>query len=473
MAFTGTEARQEIWNDTGNGIGNGTWYGHRKLVRNSTHWFACFDRFGDDAYNYQTVVLKSTDGSNWEDTGFPFAPLAGVSFAYPNMAVDSTGAVHVVANDNTNNKIKYCVYASDAWGPVETLPDLPGSYVDADIILLIDSNDKPHVVFATGGSSGKVYYANKVSGAWSAYEAVQPGVSRHAFDSAAIDAQDNIHITMVNYSDFYLYYTKGKVGTWSPWELLFSGTDANGSDIAADSTGKPYIVIARGTELSLLAKDGAWSSQQICSMTDNIQPNLHISAEDKLYISWGQAPTQGYNNQQLFFTTNESGSWSLPVNVSHEDGFSGWAYSAVWADGSDYGVVAMNYDYMHICGWFAGGAPVVYTDKWGSLALKLTAYNRDEISQLSSEKGLIAYPEVTAPQSRLLAAGRLRERRSVSGWALKAEFDSLEQDYEAFARRKAEFHDGTTINPAIIESLTASRQKGTDIVFFDITFLEV
>ncbi|MDS1030967.1 hypothetical protein RDV78_11045 [Bacillota bacterium LX-D] len=85
--------------------------------------------------------------AKWEDTGFPFTPLAGVSFAYPNMAVDSTGAVHVVANDNTNNKIKYCVYASDAWSPVETLPALPGSYVEADIIVLIDSNDKPHVVF--------------------------------------------------------------------------------------------------------------------------------------------------------------------------------------------------------------------------------------------------------------------------------------------------------------------------------------
>jgi hypothetical protein len=125
-------------------------------------------------------------------------------------------------------------------------------------------------------------------------------VARHAFESATIDAQDNIHITMVNYSDFNLYYTKGKAGAWSPWELLFSGTDANGSDIAADSTGKPYIVIARGTELSLFIKDGVWSSRQISSMTDNIQPNLHISAEDKLYISWGQAPTQGYNNQQIF-----------------------------------------------------------------------------------------------------------------------------------------------------------------------------
>ena len=99
--------------------------------------------------------------------------------------------------------------------------------------------------------------------------------------------------------------------------------------------------------------------------------------------------------------------------------------------------------------------------------------NRNEIGQLSTEKSLIAYTKITAPQSRLLSTGRLRERRSVGGWAVKEDFDQLESDYETFAKRKAEFHDGTVINPAIIEELSAVRQKGTDLVFYEITFLEV
>jgi len=45
-------------------------------------------------------------------------------------------------------------------------------------------------------------------------------------------------IIAILYSEFSHYYTKGKAGAWAPWELLFNGTDANGSDIAADSTAK-------------------------------------------------------------------------------------------------------------------------------------------------------------------------------------------------------------------------------------------
>lgn len=474
MLLNGTEEKRNIWSDAPYSLANATWYGHRKLVKNDTHWFACFDRYGDDDFSYQAVVMKSIDGINWEDTGFPFTPNGGVSYAYPNMAVDSLGRIHLCANDNTNNAIKYCIYENAAWGFVETLPELPdGSYVDTDIIVLIDSNDKPHVVFASGGSNIKVYYSNKVLGSWSTYEAVQASAPRHSFDSAVMDIEGNIHITMINYIDYFIYYTKGVAGAWSTWELIFNGLDANGSDIAVDSTGNPFIVIARGTELSLFTKSAIWAGQQISSMTDNIHPNIHISSEDKIYLAWGQAPTPGYDNQQIFFASNEAGSWGQPVNISHDDTLSGWAYSIVWADDLACGVMAMNYDYTHICVWFAGGTPATYFDKWGGLSLNLTEYNRNEIGQLATEKSLIAYTKITAPQSRLLSKGRLRERRSVGGWATKEDFDLLENDYETFTKKKVEFHDGTIINPAIIEDLSATRQKGTEAVFFEITFLEV
>jgi len=476
MVLNGTEQRVDIWTDEPYMLANATWYGHRKLIHNGSSWFACFDRYGDDDYQYQTVVMKSMDGIVWEDTGFPFMPGAGGSFAYPNMAVDGEGRVHLVANDNSNNRIKYCVYENGAWGQVETLPQLPGNgYVDADILLLIDSGDKPHVVFATGGSSGKVYYSNKVSGAWSAYEAVQPSAPRHYLDSAAIDNNNDIHITMVSMSDFNIYYAKGKAGSWPAWEMVFNGSDCNGSDIAVDSTGKPYIILARGTEMTLLSKGGSWSSEQISSVQNNTHPSIHISGSDKIYIAWVQSPAAGYNNQQIYLLHNESGAWAEPVNASHDDTLGGWAYPVVYADDTRCGIMAMNYDYTHICGWFTagGGGNIEKPDKWGDLILNITQYNRDEIPQLSAEYSLIPLIGVTAAQSRLLSAGRLRERRSVTGWAVKADFDSLEEDYEAFAKNKVQFHDGTAINPAIIEELSATRQKGTGIVFYEITFLEV
>ena len=474
MGFTGTEIRRNIYHDPGFNIANGTWYSHRKLVRNNGWWFACFDRYGDNDYNYQTIVLSSIDGSVWEDTNFPFVPYSGIGCAYPNLAVDTTGVVHLVAYDLNNQLIRYAVYSAGAWGQVETLPALPGGgYVDTDVLVLVDSQQKPHLVFSTGGTTGRVYYTNRVSGSWATYEVVQPGQARQSMESAAMDAQGYLHITMRDYSNSYIYYTKGSAAAWAPWEQVYAGADANGTDLAVDSTGKPYLLLSRSSDLTLYIKTGAWLSQQVANRSGNTQPNLHISAGDKLYLAWTSFPVQGYTKQQVLFTTNEGGAWAEPVNLSQDDTLAAWAYPVVWSDGNASGVMAMNYDYANICGWFTGGTPHLFTDKWGDLQLNLIEYNRDEVTLLSAELDLIAFPTVTTPQSRLLSAGSLRERRSVRGWAAQADFDSLEQDYLSFAKRQAEFHDGTSLTTAIIERLSANRIKGSGLIFYELTFLEV
>ena len=49
-------------------------------------------------WNYEVCDMASGFGLDvvnvtWEDTGFPFTPNGGVSFAYPNMAVDASGRI--------------------------------------------------------------------------------------------------------------------------------------------------------------------------------------------------------------------------------------------------------------------------------------------------------------------------------------------------------------------------------------------
>jgi hypothetical protein len=112
-------------------------------------------------------------------------------------------------------------------------------------------------------------------------------------------------------------------------------------------------------------------------------------------------------------------------------------------------------------------------DTWGTLSLNITEYNRTNIEQLGGEKDLIPYVGITTAQSRLLLAGRTRVRKEVQGWAEKIDFDSLETDYEAFTKRAAVFHDGTTIATAIIEELSGNRRKGSTRVWYSAKFLEV
>ena len=112
-------------------------------------------------------------------------------------------------------------------------------------------------------------------------------------------------------------------------------------------------------------------------------------------------------------------------------------------------------------------------DKWGELALNIAEYSRDDIEQFGAENDLIPFSGVATAQSRLLMCGRGRERRSVSGWAEKTDFDTLETDYEAFTKQKVEFNDGTSITLAIIEELSGERKKGSTRVWYKARFLEV
>ncbi|HOU27352.1 MAG TPA: hypothetical protein PLD76_04790 [Paludibacteraceae bacterium] len=105
--------------------------------------------------------------------------------------------------------------------------------------------------------------------------------------------------------------------------------------------------------------------------------------------------------------------------------------------------------------------------------LNASEYNRNNIEQLGGEKDLIPYAGVITAQSSLLMSGRMRERREISGWAEKTDFDSLETDYEAFTSRTVSFHDGTSITKAIIEELKGERRKGSTKVWYTAKFLEV
>jgi len=112
-------------------------------------------------------------------------------------------------------------------------------------------------------------------------------------------------------------------------------------------------------------------------------------------------------------------------------------------------------------------------DKWGTLALNILEYNRVDVEQFGEESPLIPYIGITTAQSAPIMSGRGRERREVSGWAEKTDFDSIEADYEAFIKRKAEFHDNTQLTLAIIEQLSGDRKKGTTKVWYTAIFLEV
>lgn len=112
-------------------------------------------------------------------------------------------------------------------------------------------------------------------------------------------------------------------------------------------------------------------------------------------------------------------------------------------------------------------------DTWGSLALRVQEYSRPSAQINLTEKPLIPDPAASTaiPQSVLMGTGRARRRRSITGWATKADFDSLETDKESYTSRVVTFGDGYTMT-ALIEQLDGARKLGSILVFYSAVFVE-
>ena len=110
---------------------------------------------------------------------------------------------------------------------------------------------------------------------------------------------------------------------------------------------------------------------------------------------------------------------------------------------------------------------------WGILEINDTEYKIPDIKHFGDESDVIPNIGISGHQTFLQMLGRGRERRELSCWATKVDFDSLQYDYETFVTREVIFNDGSEFHIALIEKLNGKRMKGSTIVFYDITFLEV
>lgn len=466
MGFTGAEVKKPIYSDLVNyGVGDTGTGVTKLLVKTSTLWVAAYLQLYDlDNYYFKPVLVSSDDGGDtWTDLLYP--NVEGVNHGYIKIAVGTDDTVHVISMDaNGMGEFYYVTYSSGAWSSVDTVA-ATGNVGDYPHMVL-DSNDKPHVVL--GLFDGGVSYTNKVSGSWLAWELAAD--TDYRFNNMGIDTNNTLHLNIVNES-FNVCYTSGAAGSWAASEVVDAVSSVNYSDITVNGL-IPYIIMTTYDLIKVLKKPaGTWVSDDFENSGLSSNRLSTASHGGFVYITYEVSPTPDFDNTQWFYTDNSLGSWAEPVNVTNSD-TNNWSAGSFWTDGTSFGLLAMG-DFSIVAGWFISAAPPPSENKWGTLALNLYEYQRNDIDQFGEENSLIAYVGVTTAQSRLLMAGRGRERREVMGWAEKADFDSMEVDYEAYTQKIVTFHDGTQINPAIIEELSGDRKKGSTRVWYKAVFLEV
>lgn len=110
-------------------------------------------------------------------------------------------------------------------------------------------------------------------------------------------------------------------------------------------------------------------------------------------------------------------------------------------------------------------------DVWGGVTLNILDYSRPAADIFMTEKLLLSDPLSTLPQTLLMGSGRQRKRRSVRGWAYKADFDELETDYYSCTSKTISFKDGFSMS-AYIEKLEGELKQGSSLVWYTATFIE-
>lgn len=289
---------------------------------------------GTSAEPFSNATVISDDGDYWN---------TGMS-AYPDMAIDSTGNVHVVWFDGTpgawgaDMEIMYANYsAALGWSNATVISDDADSWNTGSSSIpniAIDNSDNLHVVWSDdtvgpwgGGLDSEIMYVNYTASAgWSNATVISDdqdlwNTGTSNFAEITTDNAGNIHVVwgddtsgpwgggMMDPEVWYTNYTGA--GGWSNATLISDdNTDWNtGSSnlplIAVDSLGSLHVVWTDST-------DGPWGSFESEIMYSNFSAG----------IGWGNATV----------ISDDGDLWNTGMSQAHEIIANGTELYVVWSD---------------------------------------------------------------------------------------------------------------------------------------------
>ncbi len=324
-------------------------------------------------YTNATVISDGYGGIFWND-GFS---------QYPAIAIDDSGKTHVVWEDSstgpwgTDNEIMYASYTeATGWSNVSVISDgyggiywNNGSSNVPDIA--IDSSGKVHVVWHdyTSGVWGAdieiMYVSYTEATGWSNISVISDGYSSIYWNdgysyvpSITIDKNDSIHVVWSDSTagvwglgtDYEIMYTKySNVSGWSNATVISDGyagvywNDARSTypKIKTDSSGGVHVVWQDesdgvwGTDIEIMyvsyTEALGWSNITLISDGfsgiywndgESEEPSIVVDSNDIVHVVW-QDNTPGVwgGDYEIMYSTLGAAGWSFPKVIS--DGYMG------------------------------------------------------------------------------------------------------------------------------------------------------
>jgi len=111
---------------------------------------------------------------------------------------------------------------------------------------------------------------------------------------------------------------------------------------------------------------------------------------------------------------------------------------------------------------------------WGAVMLNISSYKRAGAERYFTEKELLAPYDARdkkTPNSVLMGTGRKRKTREIEGFCTRLEYSQLLIDYQSSEVKALAFDDGFTMT-ARLWKLSGMEQKGSDLVWYQATFIE-
>ena len=259
----------------------------------------------------------------------------------PQLAVDQGGSVHVVWEDTTpgNYEIFYARRSSDGtWSSPQDISNNPCDSRHPQ--LAVDESGAVHVVWDEYILSGydyyDIYYAGQGSdGTWSSPQNISNNPGGSVYPQLVVDKEGAVHVVWKDhigqYTDIF-YARRSSDGTWSSPQNISNTPSISGlidQQLLAVDRGSVHVVWQDDvgppwhTEIfhAKRSSDGTWSSPQNVSNNPGYSgtPQLAIDEIGAVHLVWNDLDQNGWR-VILYARRSSDGTWSSPQNISSTPG---------------------------------------------------------------------------------------------------------------------------------------------------------
>ena len=287
--------------------------------------------------NYEIYYKRSTDGGTSWSSNRRLTWTSDSSF-YPDIAVDSSGGVHVVWCDYTPGNAEI-YYRGSTDGGTSWLPSQRLTWTTATSqfpAIAVDGVDRIHVVWGDyAPGQPDIYYRRSVTGGatWTPTQKLTWTSSFSSYSAIACSPAGHLHVVWSDDSsgNLEIYYRAGADGgaTWSwPQRLTWNSGLSYSPAIAAQASGILHVVWHDHTPGAadiyyINSPDGGvnWASARRLTWTpgDSFFPAIELGFSGQLHVVWQDLAA---SNEEIFYKKSPDGgaTWGSTQRLTWNSG---------------------------------------------------------------------------------------------------------------------------------------------------------